>query len=148
MWKCFTRILFLRILQKEFSLTRILFRKNSPSQEFFTRIIIHKNSPSQEFSFTRILHKNSPSQEFSFTRIVIHKSSPSEKDSPHYYLLPPDKGKSWWFSSSASHSIPLSICTWLLQFSSLKYPVWWTGFLVYFKLEFHRLQQTEKSSSN
>ena len=23
---------------------------------------------------------------------------------------------------------PLSICTWFLQFSSLKYPVWWTRF--------------------
>ena len=44
--------------------------------------------------------------------------------------------------------IPLSICTWFLQFSSLKYWVWWIEFLVYFKLEFYRLQQAEKSSSN
>ena len=43
---------------------------------------------------------------------------------------------------------PLSICTWFLQFSSLKYPVWWTWFSVYFKLEFYRLQQAEKSSSD
>ena len=42
----------------------------------------------------------------------------------------------------------LSICTWFLQFSSLKYTVWWTWFSVYFKLEFHRLWQAEKSSSN
>ena len=26
--------------------------------------------------------------------------------------------------------LPLSICTWFLQFSSLKYPVWWTWFWV------------------
>ena len=45
-------------------------------------------------------------------------------------------------------AILLSICAWFLQFSSLKYPVWWTGFLVYFKLEFYRLQQAEKFSSN
>ena len=45
------------------------------------------------------------------------------------------------------HSNPQSVCTWFLQFSSLKYPVWWTWFLVYFKLEFYRLQQAEKSSS-
>ena len=25
-------------------------------------------------------------------------------------------------------AFPLSICTWILQFSSLKYRVWWTGF--------------------
>ena len=46
------------------------------------------------------------------------------------------------------NSIPLSICTRFLQFSSLKYQVWWIGFLVYFKLEFYRLKQAEKSSSN
>ena len=28
------------------------------------------------------------------------------------------------------------------------YPVWWTLFLVYFKLEFYRLQHAEKPSSN
>ena len=43
---------------------------------------------------------------------------------------------------------PLSICTRFLQFPSLKYRVWWTWFLVYFKLEFYRLWQAEKSSSN
>ena len=36
---------------------------------------------------------------------------------------------------------PLSICTQFLQFSSLKYWVWWTWILGYFKLEFYRLQQ-------
>ena len=46
------------------------------------------------------------------------------------------------------NSFPLSICTWFLQISSLKYWVWWTGFLVYFKLEFFMLQQAEESSSN
>ena len=43
---------------------------------------------------------------------------------------------------------PPSNCYWFLQFFSLKYKVWWTGFLVCFKLEFYRLQQAEKSSSN
>ena len=45
-------------------------------------------------------------------------------------------------------TLPLSVCTWFLQFSSLKYRVWWTWFLVYLKLEFYRLQLAEKSSSN
>ena len=40
-------------------------------------------------------------------------------------------------------NIPHSIYTRFLQFSSLKYWVWWTWFLVNFKLEFYRLQQTE-----
>ena len=43
---------------------------------------------------------------------------------------------------------PLSSCTRFLKNFSLKYQVWWTGFLVYFKLEFYWLQQAEKSSSN
>ena len=34
-------------------------------------------------------------------------------------------------------------CSWFLQISSLRYWVWWTWFLVYFKLEFYRLKQTE-----
>ena len=34
-----------------------------------------------------------------------------------------------------------------LAFYSLKYRVWWTWLLVYFKLEFYRLQQAAKSSS-
>ena len=50
--------------------------------------------------------------------------------------------------------------TWLIQSPYLSeldfcnspvlnmYPVWWTGFLVYLKLEFYRLQQAENSSSN
>ena len=42
----------------------------------------------------------------------------------------------------------LFICNWFLQFASLKYQVWWTWLLVYFKCEFHRLQQAEKSSTN
>jgi hypothetical protein len=45
-------------------------------------------------------------------------------------------------------SSPLSICTQFLQFSCLKYRVWWNGFLVYVKVEFYRLHQAEKSSSN
>ena len=49
--------------------------------------------------------------------------------------------------SSNCYANPLSICTWFLQFSSLKYPVWWTWFLVYFKLQY-RLQQEEKSSAD
>ena len=37
----------------------------------------------------------------------------------------------------------------LLSIFSLKYRVWWTWSLVYFKLEFYRLQQqSEKSSAN
>ena len=43
---------------------------------------------------------------------------------------------------------PPSSCNWFLQFFNLKYNVWWSGFLDCFKLEFHRLQQVEKSSSN
>ena len=50
--------------------------------------------------------------------------------------------------SSNCYANPLSICTWFLQFSSLKYPVWWTWILVYFKLEFYKLHLAEKSSSN
>ena len=42
----------------------------------------------------------------------------------------------------------LSLCTQFLQFFSLKYRVWQTWFFVSFKLEFCRLQQAEKSSSN
>ena len=45
-------------------------------------------------------------------------------------------------------SIPLSIWTQFLQFSRLKYPVWQTWSLLYFKLGFYRLQQAEKCSSN
>ena len=41
----------------------------------------------------------------------------------------------------------LSICTWFLQFSSLKHSVWRTWFLVYFKVRFYKLQQAETSSS-
>ena len=41
---------------------------------------------------------------------------------------------------------PPSSCNWFLQFLNLKYKVWWSGFLDFFKLEFYRLQQTEKSS--
>ena len=49
-------------------------------------------------------------------------------------------------SNRSTWILPISIWTWFLQFSSLKYQVWWTGFLVYFKLEFYRLQQAEKFS--
>ena len=37
-----------------------------------------------------------------------------------------------------------------LKFAILQFEnqVWWTGFLVYFKLEFFMLQQAEESSSN
>ena len=45
-------------------------------------------------------------------------------------------------------SIRLFIWTQFLQFFCLKYPVWRTWFLLYFKLGFYRLQQAEKSSSN
>ena len=58
------------------------------------------------------------------------------------------KYKTFMNSKLSNWPKPLSICTWFLQFSNLKYPVWWTWFLVYFKLEFYRLQQAEKSSSN
>ena len=59
--------------------------------------------------------------------------------------------KNWGFKVDVSRKIkyiPLSICTWLLQISSLKYRVWWTGFFVYFKLEFCRLHRQSNSSSN
>ena len=36
----------------------------------------------------------------------------------------------------AKESVPLSICTWFLKFSSLKYRVWWTGFFPKFELDF------------
>ena len=50
----------------------------------------------------------------------------------------------WLMWLNTKQSFPLSIWTWFLQNSSLKFPVWWTGFLVYFKLEFYRLQQEKK----
>ena len=46
------------------------------------------------------------------------------------------------------HPFPLSICNLFLQFCSLKYQFCLTGFLVDFKLEFYRLKQAEKFSSN
>ena len=49
-------------------------------------------------------------------------------------------------------SVPLSISSWVLQFSSLKYWFWWTWFLDYFKPEFYSRQknpiQTRKKKSN
>ena len=38
--------------------------------------------------------------------------------------------RSWglFLKDLRSNPSPLSICTWILQFSSLKYRVWWTGF--------------------
>ena len=47
--------------------------------------------------------------------------------------------------STLNNSVPLSIWTRFLQLSSLKYPVWRTWFLFYFKIEFCRLQQAEKT---
>ena len=45
------------------------------------------------------------------------------------------------FSTINSKKWTKSICTWFLQTSSSKYQVWWTGFLVYYKLEFCRLHR-------
>ena len=45
-------------------------------------------------------------------------------------------------------SYPLSICTRFLQFSFLKYWVWWTGFLVYFKHSGLRKWGTVQKSFN
>ena len=59
--------------------------------------------------------------------------------------------KNWGFKVDVSLAtrkikyIPLSICTWFLQISSLKYRVWWTGFFCLFQTW---LLQAEKSSSN
>ena len=39
------------------------------------------------------------------------------------------------FSKNMKHPIPLSIRTWFLTFSSLKYPIWWSGFFFLFKLD-------------
>ena len=41
---------------------------------------------------------------------------------------------------------PLSICAWLLQFSKLKYQVWWTGFFSYFELELFAYCSLKNSS--
>ena len=35
-------------------------------------------------------------------------------------------GKEELSGGTVDWTLPLSICTWILQFSSLKYPVWWT----------------------
>ena len=64
------------------------------------------------------------------------------KSDVHLTVCP--QGRRKWEARQA----PPPVCTWLLQSSSLKYRVWWTWFLVFFKYEFYRLQQTEKSSSN
>ena len=42
--------------------------------------------------------------------------------------------------------VPLSIWTYFLTFSSLKYRVWWTRSLVYFKNEFYRQQHTRQKN--
>ena len=42
-----------------------------------------------------------------------------------------NKGKGYQPSELVNiyfRTLPLTICTWFLQFSSLKYRVWWTGF--------------------
>ena len=51
--------------------------------------------------------------------------------------------KVFWF-----HAIPLSIWTWFLQFSSLKYPVWWTEFFSQFELDFYWMCSLQKTSLN
>ena len=47
-------------------------------------------------------------------------------------FLPPSKCLNNYSQRSHRNSNPVSICNWFLQFSSLKYPDWWTCFLVNF----------------
>ena len=48
-----------------------------------------------------------------------------------------------WWSCFYKAEPPIYLHS-IFQFCSLKYRAWWTGFLVYFKLEFYRLQKAEK----
>ena len=43
---------------------------------------------------------------------------------------------------------PLSICTWFLTFSSLKFRVWWTGFFSKFELHFYCCKIQFKQGEN